>query len=86
MEAMDTKERDSQQAGQKFFVNIEDKEYPWDEGSITVTELRTLGGLPSDQPVVQELADGTERTLGADETIDLQPGHRYGRAPKYRRG
>ena len=72
--------------GKKYYVNIEGTEYPWDENTITTAEIRVLGSLPADLPVVEEFPDGTERTLGEDETIELKPGHRYGRAPKFKRG
>lgn len=76
----------SQHAGQKFFVNIEGTEYPWDKETITVSEIRQLGNIPADQQIAVENPDGTERTLSGDEDISLEPGHRYGRAPKYHRG
>jgi hypothetical protein len=72
--------------GKKFFVNIEGTEYPWDGDTITVSQIRELGRIPADQPIVEELADGTEQTLDANATIDLKPGHRFGRAPRYKRG
>ena len=73
-------------AGQKFFVNIEGHEYSWDKPTITVPEIRRLGNLPADQPVICEDEDGRERTLAENETITIKPGHRHGRAPKYKRG
>ncbi len=72
--------------GKKFYINIEGTEHPWDKETITVEEIRNLGGLPTDQPVIQEMPDGAEITLTGSEVINLEPGHRYGRAPKYRRG
>jgi len=72
--------------GQKYFVNVEGAEHPWENNSITTAEIRSLGDLPSDQAVIQEFPDGTERTLAENEVIELKPGHRYGRAPRYRRG
>lgn len=83
---MDGKEHGTDRSGQKYYLNIEEKEYEWDRNTITVEELRTLAGIQSDQPMIEEDADGTERTLTAGQSIELQPGHRYGRAPKYRRG
>ena len=79
-------EANHQAEGQKFYVNIENQEYPWDRDSITVSEIRSLGGIPSNQPIVQEAPDGTERTLAEDEIVELKPGHRHGRAPRYKRG
>lgn len=76
----------NEHAGQKFFINIEGKEYPWDKETITVSEIRALGNIPSDQPILQESPDGTERTLAENEVVELKPGHRHGRAAKYKRG
>ncbi len=75
-----------EQAGKKFFVNIEGTEYPWDKETISTKEIRDLGNLPAVLPVIEEQPDGTERTLAEDEVIELKPGHRLGRAPKYKRG
>jgi hypothetical protein len=72
--------------GKKYFVSIEGKEYPWEKDTITTAEIRTLGNLPTDMPVVEEFPDGTERTLGENETVELKPGHGFGRAPKFKRG
>jgi len=72
--------------GKKYFVTIEGKEYPWEKETITTTEIRTLGNLPTDMPVVEEFPDGTEKTLAENETIELKPGHGFGRAPKFKRG
>jgi hypothetical protein len=79
-------QKDNDKTGKKFYVNIEGTEYPWDKNIISVPEIRQLGNLPSDLPVIEEHPDGTERQLVETEVIELKPGHRYGRAPKYRRG
>lgn len=75
-----------EKAEKKYYVNIEGAEYPWDNETITVTEIRALGNLPRRLPVVEEFPDGTEKTLKDNEIILLKPGHRYGRAPKFKRG
>lgn len=72
--------------GKKYYVNIEGTEYLWDKDTITVHEIRTLGSLPANLPVIEESPEGTERTLSEDEVVELKPGHRYGRAPKFKRG
>ncbi|MBI4167594.1 MAG: multiubiquitin domain-containing protein [Candidatus Aenigmarchaeota archaeon] len=83
---MEVAAKKDQKAGKKFFVNIEGKEYPWERETITTQEIRILGDLPAELPVIQESPDGTERTLAEDEVIVIQPGHRHGRASKYKRG
>ncbi len=75
-----------QEQGQKFFVNVEGTEYPWERAAITVPEIRTLGSIPPDMAVIEESPEGTERTLAENEIVTLKPGHRHGRAAKYRRG
>jgi hypothetical protein len=76
----------NEHAGSKYYINIEGSEYLWDKDTISVQEIRTLGNIPADQAIVQENPDGTEVTLAENQIIELQPGHRYGRAAKYRRG
>lgn len=83
---MAKQDEQNDQAGKKFFVNIEGTEYPWDKETISVSEIRQLGNLPADQPVIEESPDGTERQLSDNDVVELKPGHRYGRAPKYKRG
>ncbi len=86
MEKTTVENKTAEQAGKKFFVNIEGAEYAWDKDTITTSEIRTLGNLPADLPVIEEQPDGTERTLAENEVIDLKLGHRFGRAPKFKRG
>jgi len=78
----------SEHAGEKFFVNVEGTEYPWDSETITVAQIRELPDpdIPADQQIVEEFPDGSEKTLNNSDVITLKPGHRYGRAPKYKRG
>lgn len=83
---MNDQQRKNDQVGPKYFVNIEGTEYPWEHETISVAEIRQLGNIPSDQPIVVENPDGTEQQLADSATVELKPGHRYGRAPKYKRG
>jgi len=78
--------KDEHEQGPKYYVEIEGTEYPWDKDTITVSEIRTLGNLPSDQPVIEVDPDNNERQLADDETITLKPGHRFGKKVKYKRG
>ncbi|MBI3632555.1 MAG: multiubiquitin domain-containing protein [Candidatus Vogelbacteria bacterium] len=79
-------EKSELKPGPKYFISIEDKEYFWDDDTITVPQIRQLGGLPSDQPVVEIFPDNTERTLGESEIIELKPGHRFGKKIRFKRG
>lgn len=73
--------------GPKFEVNIEGQLYPWDRDTITVPEIRNLGRLPADLPVIEvDLHDNTERTLAEDEVVELKPGKGFGKKVKFQRG
>ncbi|HEX4865608.1 MAG TPA: hypothetical protein VFV02_16180, partial [Acidimicrobiales bacterium] len=61
-----------------FAVMIEGKVHPWGRKTISVSEIRSLGGLPDDRLVVEmEMAGGEdygpvwERPLKEDEVRDL---------------
>ena len=57
----------------QYEVLIEGTVHSWGKDTISVADIREIGGLPANTAVVEEnLRDGTERTLGEDET--LRPG------------
>lgn len=73
--------------GRKFQVNIEGVVYDWNRDTITVPELRQLGNLPANMPVIEvDLKDNTERTLGETETVDIKPGKGFGKKVGFKRG
>ena len=72
--------------GQKFFVEIDGTEYPWNQDTITVAQIRQLGGIPDNTPVIEVDPNGNETTLSNDAVIDLKPGHRFGKKVKFKRG
>jgi hypothetical protein len=75
------------QAGKKFFVNLEGAKHPWDTETIRVPQIRELGGWDTSLPVVEvNLEDNTERTLAEDELVTLKPGHGFAKKVKFQRG
>jgi len=73
--------------GPKFEINIEGKLYPWDKDTITVPEIRTLGNMPPELPVIEvDLKGNTERTLAEDEVVQLKPGKGFGKKVRFQRG
>jgi hypothetical protein len=57
-----------------YYVQTEGVEYPWNTETITVAEIRLLGGLPAEKPVIEVDPDNQERTLAAGEVIRLKRG------------
>ncbi len=73
--------------GPKYEVNVEGTDYPWDAPTITVAQIRELGALPADQPVVEvDLQDNTEKTLTETAIVELKPGQGFAKKVKFQRG
>ena len=74
-------------ASPKYLLDIEGRKYSWTEDIITVPQIRQLGGLPMDQPVMEvDLHAGTERQLREDEVVDLRPGLGFSKKVSFKRG
>lgn len=85
----ETKEKEhgkGEGGGPKYYLDIEGREYPWNEDTISVPQIRELGNLPANLPVIEIDPDNNERTLAENEVIILKPGHRYGKKVRYKRG
>jgi hypothetical protein len=76
--------------GVRFEVMIEGEAHPWIGDTISVADIRVLGNLPGDAPVIeQDLRDGTERTLPEEELLrpgKLEEGHKLKKRVNFRRG
>jgi len=68
-------------------VNIEGVDHQWAQETITVPQLRKLGGIPEGTEVIEvDVTDNVERTLKEDEKVSLPTGKEYGKKVKFRRG
>jgi hypothetical protein len=76
--------------GSGYEVNVEGQIHPWDKSTISVAEIRELGGFPSSSPVVAvNLEDHSERPLSEDDVHDvvaLSPGKPLVKRMNFRRG
>ena len=74
-------------AGPKYTLDIEGQKFPWDEDTITVPQIRQLGGLPADLPVIEvDLHAGTERQLQETDVVQLRPGLGFSKKVSFKRG
>jgi len=75
------------QAGKKFFLWIDGVEFTVHEESLTGAQIKQLGGIPMDIPLVLESEDGTEQPVGDGETVTFEgPGRRFMMSPRFKRG
>ena len=81
------KEAPMAQKHSKYEVNIEGTIHDWDRETITVPQIRELGGLPTNVPVVEiDLKDNTEQQLAEDAVIELKPGQGFAKKVSFKRG
>ncbi len=77
-------------AGAPYEISIEGQTHPWGRDTISAAEIRELGGIPDDSPVVAvNLADGEEHVLDEDEVHDvppLEPGKPVVKRMNFKRG
>ena len=72
--------------GPKFHIDIEGTVYDWDDDTITVPQIRELGNLPTDLPVLEIDKDNNQRTLVEGEVVELKPGMGFSKKVTYQRG
>lgn len=73
--------------GPRYAIDIEGTIHPWDEPTVTVPEIRSLGGLPVDVAVLEiNLQTNEERTLQEDAVVELKPGLGFSKKIEFRRG
>ena len=68
-------------------MNIEGTIHEWGEHTITVPQLRVLGGFGSDQQMIEvDLKDNTEAVLAENAVIDLKRGKAFAKKVEFKRG
>lgn len=72
--------------GPKYFLDIEGKDFPWDQDTITTEQIAELGGWGASQGVTEIDRDNNERALAPGEVIEIKPGHGFGKKHKWKRG
>lgn len=72
--------------GKFYTFFVDDREYHIHQETITGGEIMDMAGIPRETGLVLLNDDGTQRQVGADEVIELQPGRRFKKAPRFKRG
>jgi hypothetical protein len=71
----------------KYEVNIEGTIHPWEEDTITLAQLRALGGFAADQEMIEvDLKDNSETVLAEDAVVKLKPGQGFAKKVEFKRG
>ena len=71
----------------KYEIDIEGTTHDWDKDTITVPQIRELGDLPTDVPVIEvDFKDNSENELAEDAVIALKPGQGFAKKIGFKRG
>lgn len=81
-----TKEKKEHTTGKFYTLFVDGEEYRVDKAEISAGEIMDLAGIPREAGLILILEDGTQRQLPADEIIELEPGRRFKKAPRFKRG
>lgn len=72
--------------GKFFTLFVDDKEFHVEESTLTGAEIMDLAGIPREVGLIQILEDGSQVQIKEDEVVELKPGRRFKKAPRFRRG
>lgn len=73
-------------AGKFFTIFVDGQEYRLEQETITGGEIMDLASIPREVGLIMILEDGTQVQVQPDEVIDLKPGRRFKKAPRFVRG
>ncbi len=74
------------QIGKFYTFFVDGKEFHIHQPTITGGEIMDMAGIPREVGLVLIQEDGTLRNIPPDEVIELKPGRRFKKAPRFKRG
>ena len=72
--------------GQFYTFFADDREFHLDEPMIIVKQIMEMAGIPREAGLILILEDGTQLSVPPEEVIELKPGRRFKKAPRFKRG
>jgi hypothetical protein len=84
---MATAEKDAEaRRAKRYFVEVDGVEFEFDHEPVTGAEIMSKAGIPQEIGLVQTLADGTQKPVAPTDEIELKPGRRFKKRPRFKRG
>ena len=77
---------DAKQNGPFYTFFVDGIEYTVEEPTITGGEIMDKAGIPYSDGLLQLNEDGTQEKIEVDDVVELKPGRRLKKAPRYKRG
>jgi len=72
--------------GKFFTLFVDDKEFHVEESTLTGAQIMDLAGIPLEVGLILILEDGSQVQVKETDVIELRPGRRFKKAPRFRRG
>lgn len=72
--------------GKFFTFFVDGVEYHVEKDTITAGEIMDIAGIPRDVGLLLCNDDGTQTQLQPEDEIELKPGRRFRKAPRFKRG
>lgn len=72
--------------GPFYTVFVDDVEYRFDHTPVTGGEIMDAVGIPRSVGLILVNEDGSQEQIAVDQQIDLKPGRRFKKAPRFKRG
>jgi hypothetical protein len=79
-------EREREGRGPFYTFFVDDEEFRVNEPTITGGEIMDMAGVPRSTGIVLFMDDGTQGSIAADQVVELKPGRRFKKAPRFKRG
>jgi len=77
---------DTEKKGKFFTLFIDGNEYRVDKRELTGAEIMVLGGIPREVGLILVEEDGTQVQIRETDVVELKPGRRFKKAPRFIRG
>ena len=81
-----TKDEAPEAGGPFYAVEVDGVEIRFDHTPVTGGEIMDAASIPRDVGLVEILEDGTQKAVSAGQEIELKPGRRMKKRPRFKRG
>lgn len=72
--------------GKFYTLFVDDLEYHVDKAEMTGSEIMDLASIPYNVGLILIEEDGTQTQIHVDDIVELKPGRRFKKAPRFKRG
>ena len=71
---------------QKFTFSVDDREFTTEKAQLTGGQIMDMADIPHSQGLLLINDDGTQVKIEVGDIIDLKPGQRFKKKPRFKRG